>query len=189
MSAAAAAGRARARARGPRAKDGRAPGHRRRAPRGADALRDRAGARLEPGRLRRDGADPGQGQPARAVRHVRAVPRRRRTTGTCAGMPMGPGTEALLKWAPKSWSELSLRLPSCADGRGAHGEELTALLPCPLTFEGRLIGGLVIYHTVAGLLHRRTPPRPRPRQRTGGRGHLQLDALRADRSTNRTPIR
>ena len=37
----------------------------------------------------------------------------------------GPGTEALLKWAPKSWSEVSLRLPSCADGRGAHGEELT----------------------------------------------------------------
>jgi diguanylate cyclase (GGDEF)-like protein/putative nucleotidyltransferase with HDIG domain len=70
----------------------------------------------------------------------------------------GPGTEALLKWAPKSWSEVSLRLPACADGRGAHGEELTALLPCPLRFEGRLIGGLVIYHTVAGCFtdeHRR----------------------------------
>ena len=70
----------------------------------------------------------------------------------------GPGTEALLKWAPRSWSEVSLRLPSCADGRGAHGEELTALLPCPLRFEGRLIGGLVIYHTVAGCFtdeHRR----------------------------------
>ena len=60
----------------------------------------------------------------------------------------GPGTEALFKWTPKSWSELSLRLPSCADGRGAHGDDLVALLPCPLTFEGRLIGGLVIYHTV-----------------------------------------
>ena len=92
----------------------------------------------------------------------------------------GPGTEALFKWAPKSWSEISLRLPSCADGRGAHGEELTSLLPCPLTFEGRLIGGLVIYHTVAGLLHRRAPARARPRQRAGRRGHLQLDALRAD---------
>jgi diguanylate cyclase (GGDEF)-like protein/putative nucleotidyltransferase with HDIG domain len=70
----------------------------------------------------------------------------------------GPGTEALLKWAPKSWSEVSLRLPACADGRGAHGEELTALLPCPLRFEGRLIGGLVIYHTVASCFtdeHRR----------------------------------
>jgi diguanylate cyclase (GGDEF)-like protein len=70
----------------------------------------------------------------------------------------GPGTEALLKWTPKSWSDLSLRLPSCADGRGAHGEDLTALLPCPLTFEGRLIGGLVIYHTVPGCFgdeHRR----------------------------------
>ena len=62
----------------------------------------------------------------------------------------GPGTEALFKWAPKSWSEIALRLPACADGRGAHGDELTALLPCPLTFEGRLIGGLVIYHTVPG---------------------------------------
>jgi diguanylate cyclase (GGDEF)-like protein/putative nucleotidyltransferase with HDIG domain len=60
----------------------------------------------------------------------------------------GPGTEALFKWAPRSWSEIALRLPSCADGRGANGEDLTALLPCPLTFERRLIGGLVIYHTV-----------------------------------------
>jgi diguanylate cyclase (GGDEF)-like protein/putative nucleotidyltransferase with HDIG domain len=60
----------------------------------------------------------------------------------------GPGTEALFKWEPKSWSEISLRVPACADGRGAHGEELTSLLPCPLRFEGRLIGGLVIYHSV-----------------------------------------
>jgi diguanylate cyclase (GGDEF)-like protein/putative nucleotidyltransferase with HDIG domain len=70
----------------------------------------------------------------------------------------GPGTEALLKWRPKSWSELSLRLPSCADGRAAHGEDLTALLPCPLLFEGRPIGGLVIYHMVPGCFtdeHRR----------------------------------
>jgi diguanylate cyclase (GGDEF)-like protein/putative nucleotidyltransferase with HDIG domain len=70
----------------------------------------------------------------------------------------GPGTEALFKWTPKSWSDLSLRLPSCADGRGAHGEELMSVLPCPLTFEGRLIGGLVIYHMVPGCFtdeHRR----------------------------------
>jgi diguanylate cyclase (GGDEF)-like protein/putative nucleotidyltransferase with HDIG domain len=70
----------------------------------------------------------------------------------------GPGTEALFKSSPKSWSDLSLRLPSCADGRDAHGEELTSLLPCPLTFEGRLIGGLVVYHTVPGCFtdeHRR----------------------------------
>ncbi len=60
----------------------------------------------------------------------------------------GPGTEALYKWTPKSWSEIALRLPACADGRDAHGEDLTALLPCPLMFERRLIGGLVIYHTV-----------------------------------------
>jgi len=62
----------------------------------------------------------------------------------------GPGTEALFKWAPRSWSELSLRIPACADGRGPRGEDLTALLPCPLAFEGRLIGGLVIYHTAPG---------------------------------------
>jgi diguanylate cyclase (GGDEF)-like protein/putative nucleotidyltransferase with HDIG domain len=61
----------------------------------------------------------------------------------------GPGTEALFKWTPKSWSELSLRLPACADGRDARGEELQALQPCPLVFEGRSIGGLVLYHTVA----------------------------------------
>jgi diguanylate cyclase (GGDEF)-like protein/putative nucleotidyltransferase with HDIG domain len=70
----------------------------------------------------------------------------------------GPGTEALFKWEPRSWSEVALRLPACADGRGAHGEELTSLLPCPLTFEGRLIGGLVIYHTAPGIFtdeHRR----------------------------------
>ncbi len=70
----------------------------------------------------------------------------------------GPGTEALFKWTPKSWSDLSLRLPACADGRDAHGGDLTALLPCPLIFEGHLIGGLVIYHTIAGCFtdeHRR----------------------------------
>ena len=62
----------------------------------------------------------------------------------------GPGTEALFKWTPKSWSELSLRIPACADGRGTRGDDLTSLLPCPLTFEGRLIGVLVVYHTVGG---------------------------------------
>jgi diguanylate cyclase (GGDEF)-like protein/putative nucleotidyltransferase with HDIG domain len=71
------------------------------------------------------------------------------TDGYTCRYAQGPGTEALFKWEPKSWSEVSLRLPSCADGRGAHGEELTSLLPCPLRFDGRLIGGLVIYHSVA----------------------------------------
>ncbi len=59
----------------------------------------------------------------------------------------GPGTEALFKWAPKSWSELSLRLPSCADGRAGRGEDLAAALPCPLTYGDRLIGAMVVYHT------------------------------------------
>ena len=70
----------------------------------------------------------------------------------------GPGTEALFKWGAKSWSDISLRLPSCADGRGAKGEELTSLLPCPLTVDGRLIGGLVLYHAIPGAFtdeHRR----------------------------------
>ncbi|HJU43218.1 MAG TPA: HD domain-containing phosphohydrolase [Vicinamibacterales bacterium] len=59
----------------------------------------------------------------------------------------GPGTEALLKWSPKSWSELSLRLPACADGRDGRGEDLVAVLPCRLIYEGRLIGAIAIYHT------------------------------------------
>jgi diguanylate cyclase (GGDEF)-like protein/putative nucleotidyltransferase with HDIG domain len=70
----------------------------------------------------------------------------------------GPGTEALLKWTVKSWSDLSFRLPACADGRDAHGGDLKALLPCPLNFEGQMIGGVVIYHTIAGCFtdeHRR----------------------------------
>jgi diguanylate cyclase (GGDEF)-like protein/putative nucleotidyltransferase with HDIG domain len=70
----------------------------------------------------------------------------------------GPGTEALMKWEPRSWSEVALRLPSNADGRGAHGEELATLLPCQLLHEGVLIGGLVFYHTVPGCFtdeHRR----------------------------------
>ena len=59
----------------------------------------------------------------------------------------GPGTEALMKWSPKSWSELSLRVPACADGRAARGEDLVSVLPCRLIFDGRLIGALAIYHT------------------------------------------
>ena len=80
------------------------------------------------------------------------------TDGYVCRYAHGPGTAALFKWTPKSWSELSLRLPACADGRGGHGDDLAALLPCPLTFEGRSIGGLVIYHTVPGCFtdeHRR----------------------------------
>ena len=80
------------------------------------------------------------------------------TDGYVCRYAHGPGTEALFKWTSKSWSDLSLRLPACADGRDAHGADLTALLPCPLVFEGNLVGGLVIYHTVAGCFtdeHRR----------------------------------
>jgi diguanylate cyclase (GGDEF)-like protein/putative nucleotidyltransferase with HDIG domain len=62
----------------------------------------------------------------------------------------GQGSEALLNWSPRSWSDLSLRIPSSADGRGAHGEELQALLPCPLVYDGRMIGSLIIYDVVAG---------------------------------------
>jgi len=60
----------------------------------------------------------------------------------------GPGTEALFKSTPKSWSELSLQIPVCADGRAGHGDDLASVLACPLRFGGRLIGGLVIYHSV-----------------------------------------
>jgi diguanylate cyclase (GGDEF)-like protein/putative nucleotidyltransferase with HDIG domain len=68
-------------------------------------------------------------------------------TGYTCRYAHGPGTEALLKWLPQSWHELSGRLPSHADGRGAHGEELASLLPCALVQNSRLIGGLVFYHT------------------------------------------
>jgi diguanylate cyclase (GGDEF)-like protein len=70
----------------------------------------------------------------------------------------GPGTEALFKWRPKTWSDLSLRIPSCADGRAGHGNDLCSLLPCALSFEGRTIGALVIYHVSPGCFtdeHRR----------------------------------
>ena len=80
------------------------------------------------------------------------------TDGYVCRYAHGPGTEALLKWTPRSWSDIALRLPACADGRGAHGEELAALLPCRLLFEERPIGAMVIYHTVPGCFtdeHRR----------------------------------
>ncbi len=70
----------------------------------------------------------------------------------------GPGTEALFAGAAKSWSDLSMQLPACADGRAGRGEDLAALLACPLIIDGRRIGGLVIYHTTAGCFtdeHRR----------------------------------
>ena len=79
-------------------------------------------------------------------------------TGYVCRYAHGPGTEALFKWAPKSWSDLSLRLPSCADGRATGGEDLAALLPCRLIFEEQMIGGLVVYHTIPGCFtddHRR----------------------------------
>ena len=72
------------------------------------------------------------------------------TDGYSCRSAHGPGTEALFNWTARSWSDLSLRLPSCADGRDAHGADLTALLPCPLVFDGGMIGGLVVYHTIAG---------------------------------------
>ncbi|MDP3716661.1 MAG: diguanylate cyclase [Acidobacteriota bacterium] len=58
----------------------------------------------------------------------------------------GPGTEALLTWTGRPWSDLSQQLPPCADGRAGRGQDLAALLPCPLVCDGRRIGALVIYH-------------------------------------------
>ena len=80
------------------------------------------------------------------------------TDGYVCRYAHGPGTEALFTWTARSWSDLSLRLPACADGRAGRGEDLAALLPCPLTFDGQRIGGFVIYHTIAGCFtdeHRR----------------------------------
>lgn len=58
----------------------------------------------------------------------------------------GPGTEALLTWTGKPWLDLAQQLPPCADGRASRGEDLAALLLCPLVFDGRRIGGMVVYH-------------------------------------------
>jgi diguanylate cyclase (GGDEF)-like protein/putative nucleotidyltransferase with HDIG domain len=71
------------------------------------------------------------------------------TDGYVCRYANGPGAEALTAWTPRSWSEISLHLPSCTDGRTADGAELKTLLPCPLKFEGGLIGGLVFYQATA----------------------------------------
>jgi len=70
----------------------------------------------------------------------------------------GPGTEALFKATPKTWHQLSAHIPVCADGRAGRGEDLASVLACPLRFDGRMVGGLVIYHLVDGCFtdeHRR----------------------------------
>ena len=72
------------------------------------------------------------------------------TDGYSCRYAHGPGTEALLTWTGKPWIDLSQQLPPCADGRAGRGQDLAAQLPCPLMFEGRRIGGLVIYHTKIG---------------------------------------
>ena len=76
----------------------------------------------------------------------------------------GPGTEALFKWTPTSWSDLSLRIPSCADGRGSRGEDLDVAAALPAEVRraadrraGRLPHG-------RGQLHRRASARARTRQ-------------------------
>jgi len=69
------------------------------------------------------------------------------TAGYSCRYAHGPGTEALLTWTGRPWSDLSQQLPPCTDGRAIRGQDLAALLPCPLVFEGQRIGGLVIYHT------------------------------------------
>lgn len=68
------------------------------------------------------------------------------TDGYACRYAHGPGTEALLTWTGKSWSDLVQQLPP-GDGRAGRAHHLAALLPSPLVFEGRQIGGLVIYHS------------------------------------------
>ena len=92
----------------------------------------------------------------------------------------GPGTEALFKWHPKSWSEVALRLPSCADGRerARQRADVAAAVPADLRRPADWRPGDLPHR--ARLLHRRAPARARTGQRAGRRGHLQLDAVRAD---------
>ena len=100
----------------------------------------------------------------------------------------GPGTEALFKWTPKSWSELcaaaaGLRRRPRPARRGARGAAAV-----PLDFEGRLIGGLVIYHTVAGNFsdeHRRVLGRVSEQAAAVIYNSTRFEQT----STSRTPIR
>ena len=135
---------------------------------------------LEPGRLRCDGADSGQGQPPGSVRDLCAVPRRRHRRLCLPVCAWARHRSAVQVGAASRGARSRLRLPSCADGRGAHGEELIVAAALPAAVRRPV-------HRRAGdlsqrrrLLHRRAPSRPRPRERTGRRGDLQLDALRAD---------
>lgn len=80
------------------------------------------------------------------------------TKGYVCRYAHGPGAEALMRRTAASSSDIALRLPSCADGRDSDGGEIAAVLPCPLIVEGRTIGVLALYHTVAGFFtddHRR----------------------------------
>ncbi len=60
----------------------------------------------------------------------------------------GPGTESLFAWPARSWDALARQIPACADGRAGQGQDLAALLACPLVNDGQRLGALVVYHTV-----------------------------------------
>jgi hypothetical protein len=92
----------------------------------------------------------------------------------------GPGTEALFKSTPKSWNELSLadsrvrgRTRRAWRGSGVRAGVSVAIQRSADWRHRHLSHG-------RRLLHRRAPARTRARQRSGGRGDLQLNALRAD---------
>ena len=150
-------------------------------PRGADAVRNRAGARLQPRRRRRDGARRRQGRPAGAVRHVRALPGqryRRLRVPLCprARNRGAPQVGAAILERDRAEAAVVRRRPRRQRRRARRAAAVPADLRRCTDWRHRDLP-----HR-AGILHRRASPRARTRQRAGRGGHLQFDAIRADRA-------
>ena len=167
--------------------------HRAGAPRDLRALRDRPGDGDQPRRVGHDGAHLGEVEQPGAVLLRRPVPLRR--GGGNAALPVRDGHGR--RHHPAGHGEVRRRAdrlggaqpPSarqCAAERRSRGRRpedrdaaaVGARLPAALQ--------RAVHRNPVGLsrrrrvLPRRPPPAARPRLRAGGRGHQQLDAVRAD---------
>ena len=91
--------------------------------------------------------------------------------------------QGLTGWVARNRRPLVNARPSAdfeAAGLTDSATTLQSALVAPLVFNDRFIGTLAVYHDAVRLLHRRSPPPARSRQRAGLRGHPQLDRVRAD---------
>ena len=148
----------------------------------------------QPRRLGHDGAHLVEVEQPRAVLLLRAVPLRRGDRH--AALPVRDGMEAdiiqqltirngqgLTGWVARNRRPLVNARPSAdfeAAGIPARRTTLQSALVCPLLFNERFIGTLSVYHVEPSVYtddHRRLLDRD---LRAGGRGHLQLDRVRAD---------